>query len=201
MTKLIALDTETTGLDPRHEWVFEIATIDLETDEERVWTLEPPHKYVEAMHPKAAEVNRFHERTSDPDWRWDVPLTDVDRPDPEALGRVLAEVRDVLDFNHVIGAVPQFDTRFLEQLFDRYSIDGRPRWHYHLVDIENVAVGWLLALLDGDKSKLLTQPPYDSDNLARACGVPVSTEDRHTALGDARMVARWWRTLRRGSHD
>ncbi|MGN0126047.1 MAG: hypothetical protein ACI38R_22625 [Rhodococcus sp. (in: high G+C Gram-positive bacteria)] len=36
-------------------------------------------------------------------------------------------------------------------------------------------------------------PPWRSDDLSRACGVEPPTEDeRHTALGDARWVKRWY---------
>lgn len=36
-------------------------------------------------------------------------------------------------------------------------------------------------------------PPWRSDDLSRACGVePPAPEERHTALGDARWVKRWY---------
>lgn len=36
-------------------------------------------------------------------------------------------------------------------------------------------------------------PPWRSDDLSRACGVePPTEEERHTALGDARWVKRWY---------
>jgi len=36
-------------------------------------------------------------------------------------------------------------------------------------------------------------PPWRSDDLSRACGVePPTPEERHTALGDARWVKRWY---------
>ena len=39
----------------------------------------------------------------------------------------------------------------------------------------------------------LVAPPWRSDDLSRACGVePPAPEERHTALGDARWVKRWY---------
>lgn len=41
--------------------------------------------------------------------------------------------------------------------------------------------------------RALTAPAARSDDLSRACGVePPSEEERHTALGDARWVQRWY---------
>ncbi|WP_072814308.1 hypothetical protein [Rhodococcus zopfii] len=46
--------------------------------------------------------------------------------------------------------------------------------------------------INSEISALLT-PPYRSDDLSRACGVePPTPEERHTALGDARWVKRWY---------
>lgn len=42
-------------------------------------------------------------------------------------------------------------------------------------------------------SAAFVAPPWRSDDLSRACGVePPSEEERHTALGDARWVKRWY---------
>lgn len=48
----------------------------------------------------------------------------------------------------------------------------------------------------------LLAPPWRSDDLARACGVePPSEADRHTAMGDARWVQRWYDVLTGGGSD
>ena len=201
MSRLIALDTETTGLDPRLEDVFEIAAVDLDTGDEHVWTIEPSPTVIEAMHPKAAEVNHYHERTAAPDWIWDAPR---DGTREDVLG-VLNGVRHVLDGAHVVGAVPDFDIRHLAAMFERRGVDP-PRTHYHLIDVEVMAVGWIACRRQAQAARghdatvaaiddVLTLP-YKSDDLAEFCGIePPSDDERHTALGDARWVARWYRKL------
>lgn len=183
MSRIVALDTETTGLDPELEDVFEIATIDLDSGRERVWRIEPRLEVVAVMHPLAAEVNRYHERTVDPSWSWDEPY------------RVLEELHTTLDGAHLLGAVPDFDARHLTALFRRFDV-GPPRWHYHLIDVETLAVGWLYGRDAEYGSVQLLPLPWDSDELSRLLDVePALGEERHTALGDARWVKRLYERL------
>ncbi|HTE66667.1 MAG TPA: hypothetical protein VK736_10485, partial [Candidatus Binatia bacterium] len=72
-----------------------------------------------------------------------------------------------------------------------------PAWHYHLIDVEALAVGWLsglrseTTLATGAYAGFVPSLPWDSDDLSRACGVePASEAERHTALGDARWAMR-----------
>lgn len=197
--RVVFLDTETTGLDPATEELFEIAAIDGATGDEFVFHLEPLPEVVDRMHPKAAEVNRFHERTAAPDWKWDSPH------------RVADKLDRVLNGAHIVGAVPDFDARFLTAWYGHMQMPV-PRWHYHLIDIESMAVGWLIARADETYRRsdgidrqvqraqnmrdLAATLPWRSDDLSLACGVePVSETERHTALGDARWVMRWWNRL------
>jgi hypothetical protein len=62
-----------------------------------------------------------------------------------------------------------------------------PSWHYHLIDVEALAVGYLA----GRGSADLFHPsalPWKSDDLSAALGITVRDEDRHTALGDAKWA-------------
>lgn len=212
MTRVVALDTETTGLDPAVEAVFEIAVVELDEDEtEHVWTIEPGPIIVAGMHPKAAEVNRYHERTAHPDWKWDVPYQGfgaVSNGKGKLPSDVLGEIEEVLEGAHIVGAVPDFDTRFITQLFKDFHLTP-PRWHYHLIDVEVLAVGWLKrekeelisrgGVNDLGAAKVISEAlalPYDSDELAELCGIArLSDDERHTALGDARWVAEWYRQI------
>lgn len=163
---VVFLDTETTGLDPDTEHIFEVAMI---VDEmEFVWHLEPQPEVVKRMHPKALEVNRYHERTSDPTWHWN--------------GRIdaLEEIRDLIGRRHIVGAVPDFDTRFLAAEYKRAQM-SRPSWHYHLVDVEAMAIGFLAA-----QGKTL-ELPWDSNDLSVAVGVEPGAHV-HEALHDARWA-------------
>jgi hypothetical protein len=81
---------------------------------------------------------------------------------------------------HIVGAVPNFDTERLALLLRAHGY--RPGWHYHLIDVENLVVGYLAG-----KGTVLT-PPWDSDHLSAAVGVIAPKEERHTALGDARWA-------------
>lgn len=84
---------------------------------------------------------------------------------------------------HIVGAVPNFDTEMLDRVmrFSRLV----PAWHYHLIDVENLAAGWLAA------HEQPPSPPWESDELSLACNVsPPSDEERHTAMGDADWAMR-----------
>ena len=52
-----------------------------------------------------------------------------------------------------------------------------PSWRYHLVDVETLAAG-----------ALRRPPPWRFDDLLADYGLVYDEADRHTALGDARMV-------------
>lgn len=176
MSRIVALDTETTGLDPACEQVFEVATIDLDTGHENVWHFEPWAEVVSAMHPKAVEVNRYHDRTGAPDWVW--------HDEEFALGHLYFQLAGA----HLLGAVPDFDARHLTALYRRFGHEP-PRWHYHLIDVETLAVGYLLGSSAGHTDAGMPPLPWKSDDLSRAVGVePPSGDDRHTALADARWV-------------
>ena len=78
---------------------------------------------------------------------------------------------------HIVGAVPNFDTERIARLLAAFYI--QPSWHHHLIDVENLAVGWLAAR--GEH----VVPPWSSDEVSRRIGVEPPTEGRHTAMGDA----------------
>lgn len=90
---------------------------------------------------------------------------------------------------HIVGAVPNFDTERLAKLLHRFGIT--PEWHYHLIDVENVVVGYLAA-----KGELLT-PPWKSDDLSLAIGVDPQQFKRHTAMGDAEWCKAQWDAVMR----
>lgn len=82
---------------------------------------------------------------------------------------------------HIVGAVPNFDTEVFAGLLRSEGLT--PAWHYHLVDVENLAVGYLAG-----KGQTLA-PPWKSDDLLALLGIPqVPDDQKHTALGDAQWV-------------
>jgi hypothetical protein len=201
------LDTETTGLDPARHEIWEVALI-LPDGAEHVWQL--PVDLARAD-PIALNIGRFHERRLPPpgggfvhlDGRTTVPL-EVEEREGGCLQwttRTFAEqfVRLTRGL-HLCGAVVSFDER---RLWDLLRKNGEcPVWHYHVIDVEALAVGWLRALakgisIGGDVSryekavagrKLAGNLPWKSDDLSRAIGVDPDQFDRHTALGDAKWA-------------
>lgn len=104
---------------------------------------------------------------------------------------------------HIAGCVPNFDTEVFQDMLSRHQL--APSWHYHLIDMENVAVGYLHGRADenpGGGISGATTLPWSSDELSRACGIePPSDEERHTALGDAQWVMRWYDALALGRKE
>lgn len=162
--RLIGIDVETTGLRPGSEDVWEVACIDLDTDTEHVWRIEPRPGVVARMHPDALAVNHYHSRTCAPDWTWDDPV------------KACEQLADLLDGAHLVGASPAFDTAHLIEMFRRHYIVP-PAWRHRLVDVEAMAAGlfgWTV--------------PRSLSDTAAELGIDVDGYERHTALGDARLT-------------
>jgi hypothetical protein len=97
---------------------------------------------------------------------------------------------------HLVGAVPSFDAAFLSRLLRANGCC--PAWHYHLVDVEALAAGYIAGRADNvevgppsvpaEEGVDLCRPPWYSNDLSRAVGVDPDRYDRHTALGDARWA-------------
>jgi hypothetical protein len=101
------------------------------------------------------------------------------------------------DRPHVVGAVPNFDTeRISHQLLHPAGLADP--WHYHLIDVENLAVGYLHGVaaraidearergeepLPGLIDRFL-EYPWKSDVVSHAIGVNPDDFSRHTAMGD-----------------
>lgn len=185
--KIIAFaDTETTGLDPFLHDPWEIAVI-LRVDgqdDEHVFRIEPDLTNAD---PAALQFNRYHERTSAPDWVWD---------DRETAARRLYEL---LDGAVLVGSNVSFDAEMLTHLLGRYHAQPRP-WHYRTVDIVTLATGSLYG-----RAAEWTRKDCDARWFSKvdgAVGWPWHTHDvsrlvevepppeyvRHTALGDTRWA-------------
>jgi hypothetical protein len=186
MTKLIFVDTETTGLDYDKHEVWEVAAI--------VREFVPP------------EIEGPGElRDWDTEYHWFLPVGDLKKADPFALniGKFwerhpaalyhlgLAKdgwegVTNLSEFAHdfwkiskdahFIANVPDFDSWRIAKLI-KENTRLFPMWHYHLVCCENLAAG-----------KLGMVPPWKSDDVFEALGYKRNKETQHTAMGDAREV-------------
>lgn len=168
MTTLVFLDAETTSLRPdRRAW--EIAFIlrkPDQPDEEHTWFIDERDLDLAGADLGSLRIGQFHDRH--PGYGDTTSDTISER---DALELLEADTRGAT----IVGAVPNFDT---EVLGNRMRAQGLcPSWHYHLVDVETLAAG-----------RLRLQPPWDFDYLLDAFELKYNEADRHTALGDARMV-------------
>ena len=199
MTGICFIDTETTGLDPDRHAIWEVALITPGGDE-HVWQF-PVNEM--AADPFALNIGRYWDRR----WGTDNDVSVLDaiyeahnaksrRKNFPDEGRAIRpdvtwarRFRDLTAGCHLAGAVVSFDEERLRRLL--HGLGVLHRWHYHLVDVEALAVGYLAAKIaasNGAADPGLISLPWDSDMLSAALGVTVSDEDRHTALGDARWA-------------
>lgn len=198
------VDTETTGIHPgRRAW--EVAIIRREPDgQERTLHAFVADVDLSAADPYGLKIGRFYERhpgfARAPEVRaaiaharqlgLEVPDDGLCLDEDELAPMVERMTRGA----HLVGAVPNFDAEVFADMLRRHKLT--PAWHYHLVDVENLAVGYLAAKLRhgwglaAEVAEEIT-PPWSSETLSRICGVePASEDERHTALGDAKWAMR-----------
>lgn len=205
--RLAFVDTETTGLDTDRHEPWEIAIIirnpGADLDREFCWQMWPEN--MAHADPTGLRISRFYERIvvapPNPD------LFDTSAASILTTGRtaglaekaqttagIAAQVASLLDGRHMVGAVPDFDARILSRWLRRWN--QAATWHYHLIDVETLAVGYLLRgvraegahAIDGEQRDAI-RLPWDSQALGQAVGVaPQPDSERHTALGDARWA-------------
>lgn len=171
---LLFLDCETTGLDPVIHVPWEIAAVRAEhTDDGRLQVLGGTEHFVSLSHdqlqtstPIALKIGQFEERYVEEEAvPWGCSASLIDR---------LCE-----DKPHLVGAVPAFDDRRVGDMMRRCGVT--PRWHYHLIDIEALAVGYLVA-----DQEYNVDNGWKSDDLSRVLGVDPEKFARHTAMGDVK---------------
>lgn len=198
---LCFLDTETDGIHPgRQAW--DVAMIRRDDTGERTLSF-----YVElnlsTADPFGLNVGRFYDRHPMGQFlaghrsKQPLPLADAYNPDFDYTDLYLSPwtaaqaVARWTHGAHIVGAVPNFDTETLAALLRERGLT--PAWHYHLIDVEALAVGFLHGVHRSTEWEPTALPalPWESDGLSRALGVdPPSEDERHTALGDARWAMR-----------
>lgn len=170
--KLVFLDIETTGLDPRNDEILEVAmikrtdsapgadinvTFSLEIDTERA-------------SPRALEINRYEERFDE--------LAAMQVTDDVAARLLFTTLRDAI----VVANNVFFGLRFIEQflLHNAFEVTGighaftATPWYYNPLDLKALIAGRLG----------LGAPPWSTKKLAREAGVPLP-DDAHSAFADA----------------
>lgn len=180
-SKVIFTDCETTGLDVFRHDAWEIAWIEWDKDirnwKETVYYIWPPA--LQDAEPMALAVNDFYGRVAQ------IQANDGFSGQHEVAEQIAYRFAG----KHVIGACPWFDDRFYQKLL--LNMGFQVSWHYHLLDVEAAALGFL----SGRKSLSLKDQtielplPWKSDWLAEQLGMTrPEKKERHTALGDAREV-------------
>jgi DNA polymerase III epsilon subunit-like protein len=166
------MDTETTGLSLDDD-IWEFAAIRREDD----GTETEHHLFIRHDAKKCGAL---------PESFWKDHLTRYDAEQAVSPEDAAAYLEPLLNDGrpHVVGAVPNFDTERLALLLRAHGFE--PRWHHHLIDVENLAVGYLAAKYAGVSLALPPEarPPWDSNVLSKAVGVDPADFARHTAMGD-----------------
>jgi hypothetical protein len=184
MRRFVAVDLETTGVDPYGDFIAEVgmAGEDYITGKyfEIVFSLSFPEG---AMSAGAAAVNGWGKRDFGPKVSYDW-----------AAAYITSQLNDVF----IVGKVPWFDASFLESFLVENGLENPMPWHHRLVDIGCLAWGSYQrdTMFGTDESKAaITQPP-NTDDVARMIGLPRETVDGfHTALFDARWAYEAFRQI------
>ena len=193
--RIVFCDTETTSLRPdRRAWeVGIIAREPGRPDVEHHWFIDQGDLDLGNADLMSLKIGRFHERH--PHYRLDRESTGTDT---QSEYDVLRLVEAITRGAHLVGAVPNFDADVLGTRMRANGICAA--WHYHLVDVEALAHGYLHGLNRHGHSSAscaegycvsdedLPELPWKSGDLSAALGIEVSDENRHTALGDARWA-------------
>ena len=185
MRRLVAVDVETTGLDPVKHELIEVGLV-FRTGQDPSDADAPTREEsfslafdVEAADPKALEVNGYGKRNF-----------------ARLVNPVYAAgfLRSILDDAHLVGKNPQFDGAFLAAFIAKAGPHTKtPPWHHRMVDVGTLAWGWYNGVeLGGRNEDPLTEDFWDTppnvEQTAKLLGVPLPEGDAHTALGDARWA-------------
>lgn len=174
MGHLVAVDLETSGLDPEVHEIIEVGLVymqhvdDIEIVQEVEFSL--PFD-VKQANPEALQINGWS------------PSSPNHRAFPEFLStdeacKFLAEL---LDDAHLIGKNPgSFDSLFLKEFFKRHTgwkYGVKPMWHHRMVDVGTLTMG-----------RFRLEDPPNTETVERATGIKIPEGQRHTALADAKWA-------------
>lgn len=167
------VDTETLGLDADHQPIWEVGLI-LPSGQEHSWVIERTQRELALAHPIALEMmgDRYTEAVAA-----DTTVTEVE---------FLHDFCAFTDRLHLAGAIVSFDEERLRRMAWRSGVEIG--WHYHLVDVEALAIGFL-ARKEMEAYAYDLTPPWKSEDLSRWVGVdPDDFAPKHSALADARWA-------------
>ena len=191
MTPVCFIDTETDGVHPgRKPWEIALIRRD-DTGQYEVSFF--VNIDLSTADPFGLRVGRFYDRHP-----WGRMISGLDELDPvaswtdpnfksqEEAAKIVARMTHGA---HLVGAVPNFDAEVFDRLLRKCGLC--PSWHYHLIDVENLAIGYLRGQHTPVPDRAIYEPPWKSDELMELIGVePPAKGERHTALGDAKWAMR-----------
>lgn len=189
---LAFIDVETTSLDPTLGEVWEVAAV-IRPGDRPTFKGMTKHRWLlpaslQGADPIALNVGGFHQRHPRGnafDIETVADIVEAGQPYPTHLHDFAREFARLTHGCHLVGAVVSFDEKRLERLLRSQNV--MPSWHYHLIDVEALAVGWL----SRGAGYKVAEPPWKSDQITEAIGVKMPSKDeRHTALGDALWAMR-----------
>lgn len=183
-SKVAFVDIETTGLDPEYDAIWEIGVI--VDDQPVVWQQMLSDREIDNVHPDAARITKFYDR--------------YDASTALTPARSIRRLMNLVGDRHMVGACPWFDSERLHRVILRDRLGQIPRelpWHYHLVDVENLAVGFLMARGEFDGKVPF---PWKSRELAKMLGVDqdqlrAEWGQEHSALADAEFARRMFEAV------
>ena len=169
---LIFLDIETTGLDPMHHEIIEIATRSVGGFRHRshnLWSTRIQPKHIERAHPKALEINGYNE---------------VDWKGAPTIEEVVPLIREHLRGGVLCGHNVKFDIGFIKQAYKDHS--DRGMGFHHTIDTVTLAYEHLAPL------------GLDSLSLHNVCTfLGISNDGEHTAAADVDRCYKVYRKLTR----
>lgn len=178
--RFVAVDLETTGVDPRQDYIIEVGLAG-EGPEGHYFEYEFSLRFPEgAMSKGAAAVNGWGKRL------FPEPLSHVN-----ACDYLVETLRDV----HIVGKNPHFDEAFLRQFLRDHSRTNIYRgynpqwpWHHRLVDVGCLAWGADCEARGGTKMPTWDQPPSVEKVEEMTGSMRSKRGEYHTALLDARWA-------------
>lgn len=202
---VVFLDTETTGLDLGRDSIWELAWCRRSASGLETWGHRfVKHSPVRMLKQPAPFVVDYRARYKD-----DEAITS--RELESLLNDVFVTEEGVPAT--LVGSNPGFDAGMLRATVGRGPgalpgpiEDWQPRWHYHLADLHQQVVGYLLSRVQYDTNlraslraswrQLATTVPQSSYALFRAIGVEPDEFETHTAMGDVKMDRAVWDAMR-----
>jgi DNA polymerase III epsilon subunit-like protein len=190
-SRIVFVDTETTGLDAHAHEIFEVGMFVVGMEQPwQCWQREVDLRLAE---PEALIKNRYYERRDD---RYAVGELEIIRTDDENMAFMIAKA---LAGAVMVGINPSFDAGFL----NRFLLNNRqaPAWKYHVICAKTMAMSRYIAQKHIDAhGNAITQgihgwkpeldPTWNTSWLAEQLGI--EDKGRHTALGDVYVAIKFF---------